>query len=169
MRKTYLCGVMCLIALFTFFTTSCSKEETNNVGVGKYVDLGLSSGTLWRDKNEEGGLYTYDEAIEKFGDNIPTKQQLEELIEECQWTWKTNGYSVLGPSGESIFLPTGGIKINGYVQNEETGYYMSSTIWWSPTSMQYEGPWTLKFWSQNIFTQGIMREYGVSVRLVQNS
>ena len=46
-----------------------------------YVDLGLPSGTLWRNSNEGGDYarYTYDEAISRFGNKLPTKQQLEEL------------------------------------------------------------------------------------------
>ena len=44
-----------------------------------YVDLGLPSGTLWKGKNE-GGWYTYEEAISMFGNLLPTKEQFEELI-----------------------------------------------------------------------------------------
>ena len=46
-----------------------------------YVDLGLPSGTLWRNANEGGNdaHYTYDEAIRIYGHNLPTKQQIEEL------------------------------------------------------------------------------------------
>ncbi|HJJ45480.1 MAG TPA: hypothetical protein O0Y17_00165 [Methanocorpusculum sp.] len=43
-----------------------------------YVDLGLPSGTLWKDKNESGGFYTYDEAMKAFGNNLPTMEQFEE-------------------------------------------------------------------------------------------
>ena len=35
----------------------------------QYIDLGLSSGTLWKDTNEGGDYarYTYDEAVSTFG------------------------------------------------------------------------------------------------------
>ena len=35
-----------------------------------YVDLGLPSGTLWKDKNESG-QYKFQDALKKFGDNLP--------------------------------------------------------------------------------------------------
>ncbi|MBO5960709.1 MAG: hypothetical protein J6P99_02550, partial [Paludibacteraceae bacterium] len=46
-----------------------------------YVDLGLPSGTLWKDANEGGdnALYTYDEAVNRWGSKLPTKEQLGEL------------------------------------------------------------------------------------------
>ena len=69
-----------------------------------YVDLGLSSGTYWKESNESG-LYNYDNAVSKFGDKLPTKEQLEELKNECEWTWIGNGYKVTGVSGGFITLP----------------------------------------------------------------
>lgn len=43
---------------------------------------------------------------------MPTKVQIEELCEECMWTWTTmdghDGYKVVGPNGNSIFLPAAG-------------------------------------------------------------
>ena len=64
-----------------------------------YVDLGLPSGTLWKDQNEIAGLYTYEQAMEKFGNELPTKEQLEELQTSCRWTWTGSSYRVEGPNG----------------------------------------------------------------------
>ena len=40
---------------------------------------------------------------------MPTKKEIQELIQYCQWTWtsvnKVKGYKVTGHSGKSIFLP----------------------------------------------------------------
>ena len=72
-----------------------------------YVDLGLSSGTYWKETNESG-FYNYDNAVSKFGDKLPTKEQLEELINECKWIWTGNGCTVIGPSGDFITLPAAG-------------------------------------------------------------
>lgn len=69
-----------------------------------YVDLGLPSKTLWKNKNETGGLYTYDQAIKKFGNSVPTQKQWEELINFCQWNWMGKGYNIVGPNGKSIEL-----------------------------------------------------------------
>lgn len=75
-----------------------------------YVDLGLPSGTLWKKENEGRKYYTYDEAISKFGDNLPTKEQFEELNSECEWIWVRKGYEIIGPNGNSIFLPAAGFR-----------------------------------------------------------
>ena len=43
---------------------------------------------------------------------MPTDEELEELIDKCDWQWTTqgghNGYKVTGPNGNSIFLPAAG-------------------------------------------------------------
>ena len=43
---------------------------------------------------------------------LPTKKEMEELVDKCTWQWTTqigvNGYKVIGPNGNSIFLPAAG-------------------------------------------------------------
>ena len=57
------------------------------------------------------GNSTYDVARAKWGGSwrMPTKDELQELIDRCTWTWTTykgvDGYKVTGPNGNSIFLP----------------------------------------------------------------
>lgn len=93
-----------------------------------FVDLGLPSGTLWRNSNEEG-FYTYDEAISKFKNALPTAEQLKELRDYCLWTWQGNGYRVKNKNGESIFLPAAGYRdcygLTNLIDTE--GHYLSST------------------------------------------
>ena len=92
-----------------------------------YVDLGLPSGTLWKGKNE-GGWYTYEEAISMFGNLLPTKEQFEELINTCSWTWLGSGVKIIGPNGESIVLPAEGYGYcEGGRDNNGSGDYLSST------------------------------------------
>ena len=81
----------------------------------KYIDLGLPSGTLWVDTNEEG-YYTFDDAVEKYGNCLPTKEQLEELKTQCQWEWTGAGYKVTGPNGNSIVLSAAGF-LNCFEKN----------------------------------------------------
>ena len=76
----------------------------------KYVDLGLPSGTLWAAENEEGGFYTYEQAMIRFGDNLPSKERFEELKSVCRWTWNGSGYIVAGPNGNNIVLPAAGYR-----------------------------------------------------------
>lgn len=92
------------------------------------VDLGLPSGTLWKDSNEPGGHYSYEEAISRFGKKLPTKEQWQELIEKCCWTESGSYYKATGPNGNSIFLPshTRFRECEGWLNGGE-GYYWSST------------------------------------------
>lgn len=129
------------------------------------VDLGLPSGTLWKDKNEEG-FYTFDQAVSKFGSKLPTYNQLVELTKSCQWTWTGSGYKVVGPNGESIFLPAAGY----YDCNTwNDGYVDSCGHYWSSTSHGSDCGMMLTFGSG-----GVKAEYcdyyrcgRLSVRLVQ--
>ena len=56
----------------------------------------------------------YDAATANWGEGwrMPTDEELEELIDKCDWQWTTqgghNGYKVTGPNGNSIFLPAAG-------------------------------------------------------------
>ena len=127
-----------------------------------YVDLGLSSVTYWKETNESG-FYSYYNAVSKFGDKLPTKEQLEELQNECEWTWTGNGYKVTGPNGESITLPAAGYRsCDGAVNRVGTcGCYWSST----PDDSDYA--WSLDFESSRVNMYNDKRCYGLSVRLVQ--
>ena len=95
-----------------------------------FIDLGLPSGTKWRIINEEG-LMTYDEAIEKFGKQVPTQKQFTELYEKCKWKeLKEGGYKVIGPNGNHIIFPfTGFINCTGeFRMGNELGDYWTSTM-----------------------------------------
>ena len=55
---------------------------------------------------------------------IPSDTEINELIDECEWTWTTLngivGYEVKGPNGNTIFLPAAGSDTYG---KGEKGYY----------------------------------------------
>ena len=127
-----------------------------------YVDLGLSSGTYWKETNESG-FYNYDNAVSNFGNKLPTKEQFEELKNECEWTWIGSGYKVTGPSGESITLPAAGHRnYNGNVFSVGLqGYY------WSSTPCDSDIAWRLYFSSHEVSMESCNRRDGYSVRLVQ--
>ena len=65
---------------------------------------------------------------------MPTKAELDELMNNCTWTWTTlngaSGFKVTGSNGNSIFLPAAGSR-NGTVFNyvAEHGYYWSSSLY----------------------------------------
>ena len=96
MKKILLIITMCLMAL--------------TLNAQQYVDLGLPSGTLWKDANEAEMLF-------------------DELVEKCTWTWNRNGYKVTGSNGNSIFLPASGLRdCKGDWQVGSHGNYWTSTI-----------------------------------------
>lgn len=129
-----------------------------------FVDLGLPSGTLWKDKNEGGGFYTYEQAINKFGDELPTIEQFEELKNKCHWIWTGNGYKVTGPNGNSISLPAAGYRYRyGNVLNEGFG-----GNYWSSTPSGSGSACYLYFDSGSVYMGNAGRCHGRSVRLVQD-
>lgn len=138
------------------------KQELLSQG---YVDLGLPSGNLWKNANEGGDYvrYTYDEAVSRFGNKLPTKEQLEELKNKCRWSWTGNGYKVIGPNGNYITLPAAGYRgCNGVVGRVGLdGYY------WSSTPHDSDGAWHLDFNSSGVGMYDFNRCSGRSVRLVQ--
>lgn len=138
----------------------------------EYVDLGLPSGTLWKTSDEHGngtGFYTYDEAVEAFGDNLPTKEQLVELRNYCTWNRRDNGFDVKGRNGNSMFVPVPGyydcsmeLKFEG-----GAGSYWSSTYYDTYNDVVYA--WALNY----NFPGYVGLEWcgscnGLSVRLVKN-
>ena len=85
--------------------------------------------------DSEGNLTAqYDAATANWGENwrMPTYEELNELIDNCTWTWTTqngvNGYKVEGPNGSSIFLPAAGYRYGSSLDFAgSTGHYWSST------------------------------------------
>lgn len=74
-----------------------------------FVDLGLPSGRLWATENAPG-FYTFDEAVDTFGELLPKGSAMVELIEEstCIWNDEKKGLDITGPNGSTIFLPAAG-------------------------------------------------------------
>ena len=130
------------------------KEEERELNGHSYVDLGLS--VKWATCNvgasspEDYGDYfswgkisprsSFDEA--KWDDEanwgsswrLPTKEEFQELIDNCEWTWTTlkgkAGYKVVSKkNGNSIFLPAAGRR-RGTTTLDYAG---ECGDYWSPT------------------------------------
>ena len=186
MKRVFTFALVALMGLALCVTVACNKDDgsttntENNGGNGSnngggnvndvWVDLGLPSGTMWKNADEvnaadaEYDFYTYAEAVAAFGDALPTKEQLEELKDSCQWTWNGSGYTVTGPNGHSIVVPAAGFRTcDGSVNDVGSrGRYWSST----PHSSDYA--WGLYFASSGVGMGGNYRCYGNTVRLVQD-
>ena len=134
-----------------------------------YIDLGLPSGTLWKKTNEGGdnAHYTNSEAVSQFGNRLPTKQQLAELYDECEWIWDVNGCKVIGPSGKFIWLPAAGS--NGCEEKMRLqGVGKSGHYWSAPYDSDTSCPWCISFDSKKrkVSLHDIYKSFYLSVRLV---
>ena len=167
MKKLFSLCLMCLLAV-----SAMAQDQNVNVVVigggsssssGDYVDLGLPSGTLWKRQNESG-FYTYEQALNRFGNKLPERHHFVELINECTWIWMDDyGYKVVGPNGNSITLPAAGYRsCNGDVRSVGAG-----GDYWSSTPTDSDNALFLYFCSSVVFMQNYYRCYGSSVRLVQ--
>ena len=114
----------------------------------------------------------YDVAHVKWGGSwrMPTEDECQELVDNCEWTWTTlnevEGYQVTGSNGNSIFLPAASCYSDDDVINGSYGYYWSSTPSSSSSSNSYELYFTsstIKIYSSSNYTS---RYYGHSVRAV---
>jgi len=157
-------GIVLLVTDGDNYATVQKSEAARRAKESRqYVNLGLPSGTLWKDKNETGGFYTYDQAVAKFGSSLPTKEQWEELRSSCHWTWTKEGYKVTGPSGVSIFLPAAGCRLcDGRVC-----YVGLRGGYWSSTQDGSKSAWILWFNSYSPHMDVYNCCSGRSVRLVR--
>ena len=68
-----------------------AEARAQALAAQEYVDLGLPSGTLWKNADEHNGfLFTFDEAVSVYGDKLPTKEQIEELVRHCMFITEGN-------------------------------------------------------------------------------
>lgn len=82
------------------------SDDEFNVSTIEWIDLGLPSGTLWA-KCNTGSQLSFHMAKNRFGLNLPSKAQAEELYEKCKRSWDPQMKSVkfIGPNGNFILLP----------------------------------------------------------------
>lgn len=132
----------------------------------EYVDMGLPSGTLWASENEEG-YFNFDEALEKFGNNLPARWQFCELVENCDCYFDTDKNAFVCESnfnGNIVKFSALGFHFNmgTFIDVGSYGYYWSR----SPHSNGKDA------WSLNLSNYGSVdptrlnyRYYGLSVRL----
>ena len=98
---------------------------------------------------------------------MPTNEEFVELIEKCELVWITlngvNGYKVIGPNHNSIFLPTGG-NINGdfiYFEEEVGSYWTNSFAVNTPYFAD-----DVSFYSDCVLRDGNFKNEGQLVRPV---
>ena len=115
-----------------FVLSAC---ETNDPNMSKespfpgFVNLGLPSGTHWKEHNET--MCELAEALALYGDSLATIAQWKELYKYCTWTWTGDGYNVKGRNGNSIFLPAEGTYVPYYHEWKDVG---SRGEYWTATA-----------------------------------
>lgn len=128
----------------------------------EFVDLGLPSGTMWKDANEKA-ILSYQSADKAFTTELPTKGQWEELIEQCKWEWTDGVYHIIGPNGNEIVLPAEGyFECNASFEKSDNGGH-----YWSSTHMGSGRVWSLDFNEKQIGMEYGFDCYKYSVRLVR--
>lgn len=124
----------------------------------KYINIGAEI---------SGSQYDVVHAVMGGSSRMPTKEQMEELIEYCTLEWTqlngVNGQLVTGPNGGQIFLPAAGYRGNDNLNYAGSGgYYRSASL-----SPAYDfHACTLHFGSDSWAWDWFSRGYGLSVRAV---
>ena len=141
-----------------------APQATTKTDSNDYIDLGLPSGTKWKNANEYG-YYTHYDAVNKFGTQLPSKEQWRELGKLCKWTWTGNGCRITGANGNSIFLPAAGfVKSN----QPDLCFVGVKGCYRSSTSNGSQNAWRLYFDAGNVTVGDSDQFYGESVRLVKS-
>ena len=174
----------------SFTTKPHAIAEPVDLGLGvKWASWNVGATST----NEPGGLYGYSDITEtqfstntydysssdiwggtkdiarvKWGKNwrMPTESEMRELKNKCEWIWKETYYEVVGPNGNSIYLP-----ICGYREGSSTRYTYLLYYWTGDSylsSYGWSGPYYL--YSNDNNAIGMSYEYryylGMSIRPV---
>lgn len=97
---------------------------------------------------------------------MPTDKEFTELLEECKWTWinqnGVNGNKVVGPNGNSIFLPAAGYLIGSNLFGVGSyGDYWSSSLY-----DVNDHAYCIYFETSNAKRNYDNRSYGLTIRPV---
>lgn len=112
------------------------KIENGNQTGYNYAKLAYNKEYLGHTYNSIGtndliGNPNFDAATANWGADwqMPSEEQLNELITKCEWKFEGNGYKVTGPNGNSIFLPADGYRYGEeWIGKGTAGYYTSGSI-----------------------------------------
>jgi len=147
-------------------------EEKDYYDWSTYTHYDESSSICYHIGDDIAGT-EYDVAHVKWGGSwrIPTRAQQDELRANCtrKWTQQNgvNGIQVIGPNGNSIFLPAAGYRMYDGLYNERVhGNYWSSSL--RPGFENH--PYSLYFESYDWYQDyDSWRDLGLSVRAVYNA
>ena len=118
-----------------FSASNCSSLRVSTKYKVSFMGLKRSTEEVYEGvlSGDISGSKTYDAARANWGDGwrMPTRAEFKELIKNCKWKWTTIngkcGYTVVGPNGNSIFLPAAGYVDKSLNSDGSDGFYWSST------------------------------------------
>ena len=136
--------------------------------MNEYIDLGLPSGKLWATENEKG-YFTFNEAVERFQDQLPTIEDWQELLDNTTHIFDDVRHRLIveAPNGEKLYLPVTGYR-NGtdLFWANNVGNYWSAT----PDDDEYDQgvfAWVLCFNNIKAGALSIARRCGLAVRIIK--
>lgn len=96
-------------------------QETSNIAGTKYDIATIQWGHKWQ---------------------MPNRAQWDELVRECRWVkarhYNVDGYRVIGPNGNEIFLPFSGVRSGEEIMYRHSGgYYWTSELVHKSSSCAY--------------------------------
>lgn len=112
-------------------TYKWNDSETSTIHLSKYNTKeanGTVDGKTVLDPEDDAARANYPNG------QMPSKEQLEELIANCTWTWTqvngVNGQLVAGPNGNTMFLPATGYRLQGKLYSAGThgSYWLNSIL-----------------------------------------
>lgn len=134
----------------------------------------------------------YDAATQRLGDGwrMPTKEEVQELLDKCIWIWKEKivieqdtiqveekdtivdvrvkytHCEVVGPNGKAIYLPAVGTETDVTTQRLPTKF----GCYWTASSSGELDAWTMQFSKDThiIKSEGYRRFVGQAIRPVKN-
>lgn len=113
---------------------NCNWGAATPKDKGEYIACGETSPKQMytKDNYHPGEAYTaqgMQTMLGKAGWMLPSKANMEELIEKCTWAREEDGYRVTGPNGNSIFLPYTGFREGAsFCFPDELGFYRTSDV-----------------------------------------
>ena len=151
---------------------SWANVEGHNKGEGYNFDSTTYKSTPgWFLSGDISSTVGYDAAMATIGYNwrMPTKDECQELIDNCTITWTTQDgvYGMKftskksGYTDNSIFIPA-----SGYYSDTSLGGDGSNGRYWSSTRYSTGAAWYLFFNPTNLRMDNYARNYGFTVRAV---
>ncbi|MCD8288015.1 MAG: DUF1566 domain-containing protein [Porphyromonadaceae bacterium] len=144
------------------------SEYGDYFGWGNTKDYTIST-DCYSGTEDIAGNPLYDAALANWGGSwrLPTADEIDELVDDCQWEWTTvgdvEGYKVTGSNGNSIFLPAAGWHLGAMLYDDgDMGWYWSST----PHESKSNEAYLLYFYNGRFFRYWVPRGNGRSVRPV---